>query len=298
MATRAGIAVARGGQVLHGGDEVGEGVALDQHLAGVVPGLAQVAAAANVRVGHDHSAIEQAEPVGAEAERQRIAIGTVAVDVERIPARLALVFAIDERDRNLDAVRRGGVNALAGVERAVEAAGNFKLLEQRGCRRGHVVLVDRTGRDQRLVGVAEGRRLEDAVDVRMRAVGRLGKGDFARRCCLRTIAGEAPEAQARQAVFALAGDEEAGEEIHVFEHHVVAMGNQLGPVFAARRGHRRGDQAEVASAIVGADEPEAVAMVDGVFVLILARADERECRPRAHRRQHPATRWWCGWPIP
>ena len=43
-------------------------------------------------------------------------------------------------------------------------------------------------------------------------------------------AGESPEAQARQAVFALAGDEEAGEEVDVFEHHVVAMGNALGPV--------------------------------------------------------------------
>ena len=65
-----GVAVAGGGQVLDGGDEVSEGVALDQHLAGVVPGLAQVAAAADVRVGHDHAAIEQAEPIGAEAERQ------------------------------------------------------------------------------------------------------------------------------------------------------------------------------------------------------------------------------------
>ncbi len=84
MATRVGIAVAGGGQVLDGGDEVGEGVALDEHLAGVVPGLAQVAAAADVRIGHHHAAIEQAQPVGAEAERQRVAIGAVAVDVERI----------------------------------------------------------------------------------------------------------------------------------------------------------------------------------------------------------------------
>ncbi len=55
------VAVARRGQMLDGGDEVGEGVALDEHLAGVVPRLAQVAAAADVRVGHDHAAIEQAQ---------------------------------------------------------------------------------------------------------------------------------------------------------------------------------------------------------------------------------------------
>ena len=41
-------------------DEVGEGVLLMHHAAGVVPGLAEVAAAADVRDGHDDAAIEQA----------------------------------------------------------------------------------------------------------------------------------------------------------------------------------------------------------------------------------------------
>ena len=122
----------------------------------------------------------------------------------------------------------------------------------------------------------------------MGAVGRLGEGDLAGRRGLWPVAGEAPDAQARQAVFALAGDEEAGEEIDIFEHHVVAMGNALGPVFAAGRGDRRGDQAEVAALVVGADEPQAVAMVDGVLVLVFARADQRECAERLVGRQKPA----------
>ncbi len=63
-----GVAVAVGGEVFDGGDEVGEGVALDEHFAGVVPGLAEVAAAADVSVGDDNAAIEQAEAVGVEAE--------------------------------------------------------------------------------------------------------------------------------------------------------------------------------------------------------------------------------------
>ena len=54
------------------------------------------------------------------------------------------------------------------------------------------------------------------------------------------------------------------------------MGNELGPVFAAGRGDGRGDEAEVAAAVVGADEPEAVAVIDGVLVLVVARADEGE----------------------
>ena len=82
---------------------------------------------------------------------------------------------------------------------------------------------------------------------------------------------EVPEAQARQAVFAFAGDEEAGEEIDFLEHDIVAVRNEFGPVIAAGRGDGRGDEAEVAAAVVGADEPEAVAVVDGVLVIVVAR---------------------------
>ncbi len=44
-----------------------------------------------------------------------------------------------------------------------------------------------------------------------------------------------------------------------------------------RRGYGSCDQAEVAAAVVGADEPQAVAVVDGVLVLVFAGADEGEC---------------------
>ena len=68
--------------MLDRGNEIGKRVALYEHLARVVPRLAQVAAAADVRIGHYHAAIEQAQPVRAEAQRQGVAIGAVAVDVE------------------------------------------------------------------------------------------------------------------------------------------------------------------------------------------------------------------------
>ena len=54
------------------------------------------------------------------------------------------------------------------------------------------------------------------------------------------------------------------------------MRDEFGPVAAAGRGDGRGDEAEVAAAIVGADEPEAVAVIDGVLVLVVALADEGE----------------------
>ena len=54
------------------------------------------------------------------------------------------------------------------------------------------------------------------------------------------------------------------------------MRDEFGPVAAAGRGDGRGDKAEVAAAVVGADEPEAVAVIDGVLVLVVALADEGE----------------------
>ena len=94
------IAVALRSQMLHAGNEIGERVALHQHLAGVVPRLAQVAAAADVRIRHHHAAIEQAQPVGAESQRQRIPIGPVAVDIQSgFVARSVRACPCDTRSR-------------------------------------------------------------------------------------------------------------------------------------------------------------------------------------------------------
>ncbi len=94
------------------------------------------------------------------------------------------------------------------------------------------------------------------------------------------------DAQAGKAVLALAGYKEVGKEIDVFKHDGVAMGNELGPMFAARRGYGSGDEAKVAATVVGADEPEAVAVVDGVFLIVLAGCDEGKCAFGFIGRQH------------
>ena len=61
-------AVFIGHQVLGAIDEVSEGVHLVHHAPGIMPGLAQIAAAADMRVSHHYSAIEQREPAGAEGD--------------------------------------------------------------------------------------------------------------------------------------------------------------------------------------------------------------------------------------
>ena len=63
------------------------------------------------------------------------------------------------------------------------------------------------------------------------------------------------------------------EEIDVFEHDGVAVGNALGPLFAAGGGDGGGDEAEVAAFVVGADVEQTTAMIDVVLVLVFARGD-------------------------
>ena len=47
-------------------------------------------------------------------------------------------------------------------------------------------------------------------------------------------------------------------------------------MFAAGRFCRRRDQAKISSRIVGADKPKTVPMVEGIFMLVLPRADDLE----------------------
>ena len=107
--------------MLNAGNEVGERIALNQHLARVVPRLAQVSAAANMRIGHHQAAVEQAQPIAVESDRQRISVRPIAVHIKRVLPRLAPgglgepVFAVHNRYGNLDAIRGLCVDAFAGV---------------------------------------------------------------------------------------------------------------------------------------------------------------------------------------
>src|SRR5262252_4918377 len=60
-------AVLVGHQMLGAGDEVGEGVHLVHHAAGIMPGFAHLAAAANVNVGHDHAPVKERKTRRAES---------------------------------------------------------------------------------------------------------------------------------------------------------------------------------------------------------------------------------------
>ena len=64
-------------QVIGAVDEVGEGVLLVHHAAGLVPRLAHLTAAADVGDGEHDATIDQRKIVGVEADIDRDAVGSV-----------------------------------------------------------------------------------------------------------------------------------------------------------------------------------------------------------------------------
>lgn len=77
---------------------------------------------------------------------------------------MKLVAAVDQGDGNLNAVGCGGVDAFACIEVAIEAAGNFLLLQQDRFAGFQIVFVDGTGGDEGLVAVAESGCFPNAID--------------------------------------------------------------------------------------------------------------------------------------
>ena len=100
------------------GDEIGEGIFLLQQAAGFMPRLAQVHAAADVRNGVDEAAVEQAQPVRTERRIDADAVRAVAVEQHRCAAVAHETFLVDQRNRDLDAVRRRRVDSLGLIESA------------------------------------------------------------------------------------------------------------------------------------------------------------------------------------
>src|SRR5579859_931058 len=110
-----------------GRDEIGEGVALMAHAAGIVPGFAEFAAAANVGYGVDDAAIEQAKAIRTEIDRHGDAVASVAIKKKRRAAVARCRSFVDERERDSGAVVGDGVDSFAGVERGVVASEDWLL---------------------------------------------------------------------------------------------------------------------------------------------------------------------------
>ena len=176
---------------------------------------------------------------------------------------------VDERHRNPHPVRRDRLDPLRRIQRAVEPAGDFLLFSELRSSGPHVVVEHRRGRDQRLVAVAQQVGGPLAVAAQVHAVRGLGKADLRFPRNLRPGTRKVQHAQVLQPAAPLGGDREPGEQRHVFQHHVLAVPDQLRPL---RRGHYgRGDQPEIASPVVDADVQEPVAVVGIIFDVLAPR---------------------------
>ncbi len=82
------------------------------------------------------------------------------------------------------------------------------------------------------------------------------------------------DAHLRQTVDALDEHGEGLEELQIFEHHVVTVGNYLAPVCAARGGDRGSDDAEGSGGVVYANVPKPVAVVGVVLDVFAPRFDQ------------------------
>ena len=148
----------RGPTVLHkplrAVHEIVERIHLLVHAPGLAPLLAEFAATADVRDGVDHAAVEQRHPRGAERVGHAHTVGAVAVEVEWLRLLAVEVGAVDEIDRDFDAVARNGPHALGAVVLGVETAENLGRLDHPA--RAGLEVRGKDGRrpDERLVAEA------------------------------------------------------------------------------------------------------------------------------------------------
>jgi hypothetical protein len=235
-----------------------------------VPGLAHLAAPADVGEGDDQPAVEQAQARGREGHGHRKPVGAVAAQEHgggAVPRRALLV---DDRDRHRHAVGRGGEEALGDVLHAVVPAEHRLLLEQLGRLRVQVVVEDRARRHHRFVRVAQLARVELGVGGREHGIRGLREGHV-----LRHAGAEVDEAQPLAApVPARAGRRTAGRNPRPSSITAGRWGMTSVQFSRPGRVHRRLHEAEVAAGVVHAEVEEAVVVVDVVLLVLDARGQQ------------------------
>src|SRR5262249_13364721 len=155
----------------------------------------------------------KAEAIGAEVDRDGDGIAAVAVEQQRRRSVMSDIAASDQRNRDLGAVRRGGVDALADVLVGVAATENALLLQELAFSSLRIVIEHRCGRDEGLVVEANFGRLELGIGAKGGVVGWLGEFDSMTRidCTalgsdVRRGLGEINDAQIRKAAFTFESD--------------------------------------------------------------------------------------------
>ncbi|GJE60396.1 hypothetical protein MPOCJGCO_2508 [Methylobacterium trifolii] len=251
------------------GDEIGEGVGLLLTLAVEVPAPALLGAAPDVGDGVDEAAVDQGEQVGAEGRRHQRAVGAVAVEQQGRRAVEGLVAPVQQGDRHLRPVGRGGEQPAGDVGGRVVPARHGLALAQ-GAAAAAAIVVPGLGRGRhRRVDEADHRRLEFVPRLEAERVGLLGEGHGVLRPRI-----EVPHDDARPGLRDLEADQVPRQEVLVADHHAGPVRHQVRPARASGRVEGGGDDLEVLGPVgVRQDEERLAPVLDGIDQQRLPRLD-------------------------
>src|SRR5260370_37179909 len=113
-----------------GGDEIGEGVAFVEELAGFVPAATQIGRAPDVGDSVNETAVEQADSIGRKRGLGYNPVRTVPVEIERIRTIAVDTAAPGKGYGHPLAIGSGGEDALAGVLAGIVSAEDVGALLQ------------------------------------------------------------------------------------------------------------------------------------------------------------------------
>src|SRR6266567_303628 len=226
-------------QVFSRGDEVRERVAFLLHAPGVVPRLAKLSAAAKVRHGIAHAAVQQAKPVRTEINRHGDSVAAITVEKKRRRAIARRIAAVDDGKRYAGTVGRSDMQTLADVLRWIVASKNWLLLSQTPVTRLNVVIKNGARSYERFVLEPQMGSVELRIFTNRSIVGRLGKFNaMRRRERAGSIRGQIHDAKIGKAALAFEQYQVALENLRRCNHDLRAIGNNLAPEFSARIAHR------------------------------------------------------------
>src|ERR1700674_954048 len=279
-----------------GRDKVRKSIPLLFHAPRVVPGLSQLASAADVRNGEDRASIQQAQTIRIEVHRNGDAVAPVAVKEQRGRTITRCVAAVDDGKRHPCLVGSGGMQTLTYILRRVVATKNGLLLSKDSLPGADVVVKDRARSYEGFILKADVGGVELRIFTDGCVVGWVREFN-AMRCFERRrgIGVETYKAEMRKSALALKKNEVGLENFRSRQHHIRAVGDDFPPEYAARVGNRSGHKAERAAAGIRADIEHATAhiarrsgMVVGVvFMGIFARCNQPKFTERLVGPQKP-----------
>ena len=247
-------------------DEIVERVPALFRLALQIPVIAQIVAAADMRDRKGEAAIEQRQPRGGKAGRDRMAVGAVGVEEQRAGSVARETHGIDDRHRQHRPVAPRHHQPFGGVARGIIARRDLLHLQRFELAGGGIIVVHRDGRHHRGVADPVQRRIISRVRSERRGIAGLRK----RHAVL--VAGICAQPDLIEPVDPLAHRQMPGKAGEPGQIDAVGPRDHRLPV-ARRRGVGTRDP-EIDMRVVGEDPERVVRAVDRILPLHLPRADQ------------------------